>query len=243
MWRAKLPEPDQVARLRSVRERFDLYPLAIHANYLINLASDDPVIRPRSIAAFRGELDRAATIGAEYLVLHPGSYRVRSPEEGIASISAGLRDATKGFRSRRPKILIENTAGSGCNLGSTFEELQAIRLQASLPIGYCLDTCHLLAAGFDISTQLGLRRTLRQADELLDLANVELIHVNDSKTPLGSRVDRHANIGEGHIGMDGFRRILQHPKLRMKPFILETPVDNEGDDGRNLDTLKSLARR
>jgi deoxyribonuclease-4 len=242
MWRAKLPEPDQVARLRSVRERFDLYPLAIHANYLINLASADPAIRPRSIAAFRGELDRAATIGAEYLVLHPGSYRGRSPEEGIASIVAGLRDATKGFRNRRLKILIENTAGSGCNLGSTFEELQSIRLQASLPVGFCLDTCHLLAAGFDISTQLGLRRTLRQADEILDLANVHLIHTNDSKTPLGSRVDRHENIGEGHIGMEGFRRILRHPKLRMMPFILETPVDNEGDDRRNLDTLKALSR-
>jgi len=145
--------------------------------------------------------------------------------------------------SRHPKILIENTAGSGCNLGSTFEELQSIRLQASLPIGFCLDTCHLLAAGFDISTQLGLRRTLRQADELLDLDNVELIHTNDSKTPLGSHVDRHENIGEGHIGIDGFRRILQHPKLRMKPFILETPVDEDGDDRRNLDLLKSLSRR
>jgi deoxyribonuclease-4 len=242
MWRAKLPEPDQVARLQSVRERFDLYPLAIHANYLINLASDDPAIRPRSIAAFRGELDRAATIWAEYLVLHPGSYRGRSPEEGIASIAAGLRDATKGFRNRRLQILIENTAGAGCHLGSTFEELQAIRLQASLPIGFCLDTCHLLAAGFDISTQPGLRRALRQADELLDLDNVHLIHANDSKTPLGSRVDRHENIGEGHIGKEGFRRMLRHPKLRMKPFILETPVDTEGDDRRNLDTLKLLAR-
>jgi deoxyribonuclease-4 len=110
-----------------------------------------------------------------------------------------------------------------------------------LAIGYCLDTCHLLAAGFDITTQAGLRGTLRSAEALLGLDHVHLIHTNDSKFPLGSHVDRHANIGEGHIGADAFRRILTHPKLRSKPFILETPVDEEGDDRRNLDMLKSLA--
>jgi deoxyribonuclease IV len=245
MWRAGTPDPAQVKLLRATRERFDLHPLAIHVNYLVNLASIDPVIRAKSIAAFRGELERAKTIGAEYLVVHPGNYRGRSVEEGVASFALALREAAAGFRSRHLMVLLENTAGSGANIGSRFEELQSIRELArdltDLRIGYCLDTCHLLAAGFDITTAAGLRSTLRSAHELLGFTNIHLVHTNDSKTPLGSRVDRHAGIGEGHIGLDAFRRILRHPELRSKPFILETPVVNEGDDRRNLDTLKSLA--
>jgi deoxyribonuclease-4 len=246
MWRARPPDPNQVKLLRSARERFDLHPLAIHVNYLVNLASADPVIRSMSIAAFRGELDRAAAIGAEYLVVHPGNYRARSADEGIASFAAGLRDASRQFRSRGVTVLLENTAGCGASLGSTFEELQSIRELArdltDLPVGYCLDTCHLLASGFDITDARGLRDTLRRIEESLGLSNVHMFHANDSKTRLGSRVDRHANIGEGHIGLATFRRILAHPELRKKPFILETPVKNEGDDRRNLDTLKQLAR-
>jgi deoxyribonuclease-4 len=247
MWRAGLPDPYQVKLLRSARERFDLHPLAIHANYLINLASGDPVIRPRSIAAFRGELDRAAAIGAEYLVLHPGSSRGRPVEDGISSFVTGLRDATHGFQCGGLTLLLENTAGAGSQLGSCFQELDSIRALArdltDLPVGYCLDTCHLLAAGMDISTQSGLRRVIVDMERTLGLSNVRLIHANDSKAPLGSHVDRHANIGEGQIGAQAFRRILTHPKLRTKPFILETPVDQEGDDRRNLDKLKSLSRQ
>lgn len=247
MWRASPPDRAQVRLLRSARERFDLRPLAIHVNYLVNLASLDPVIRRKSIAAFRGELERASTIGAEYLVLHPGSYRGHSVEEGIAAFVLALRDAAQGFRAPDLTVLLENTAGAGSHLGSRFEELQSIRDLAiqltDLPIGYCLDTCHLLASGFDIATAAGLRATVRRAEELLGLANVHVIHANDSKMPLGSRVDRHAGIGEGHIGSEAFRRILTHPKLRRKPFILETPVVEPDDDRRNLDTLKSLASR
>jgi deoxyribonuclease-4 len=245
MWRARTPDPAQVKALKAARVRYDLNPLAIHVSYLINLASLDPVIRARSIEGFRGELERAAAIGADYLVLHPGNYRGRSVEEGVASFALALRDAAKGFRPRRLTVLLENTAGSGANIGSRFEELQSIRELARdlthLPIGYCLDTCHLLASGFNIATPAGLRDTLRRAGELLGLSNICLIHANDSKTALGSRVDRHANIGEGHIGLEAFRRILRHPKLRHLPFILETPVHNDGDDRRNLDTLKTLA--
>ena len=246
MWRARMPDPGQIKLLKAARRRFDLKPLVIHVSYLVNLASADPVIRAKSIAAFREELERAAAIGAEYLVLHPGSYRGRSVEEGIADFVAALRDAAAGFHSRGLTVLLENTAGAGSHLGSRFEELAAIRERAGevsgLPIGYCLDTCHLLAAGFDIATPAGLRATVRSAERLLGMVNVRVFHVNDSKTPLGSRVDRHANIGEGHIPLAAFRRILQHPKLRGKPFILETPIDQPGDDRRNLDTLKSLVR-
>jgi deoxyribonuclease-4 len=135
--------------------------------------------------------------------------------------------------------------GAGCHLGSRFEELHAIRDLAGaltgVPIGYCLDTCHLLAAGFDIVTEPGLDDTLRVADAILGLEHVHVIHANDSKAARGSRVDRHANIGEGYIGREAFARILTHPKLVTKPFILETPIEDEGDDRRNLDTLKELA--
>ena len=245
MWRARAADAQQIKLLRAARERFDLNPLVIHVNYLVNLASIDPTIRARSIECFRGELERAAAIGAEYLVLHPGSYRDSSVDEGIAAFGMGLRDAAHGLRFPHLTVLIENTVGAGCHLGSRFEELQSIRDLArdltDLPIGYCLDTCHLLAAGFDIANAKGLRAMVRSAEELLGLVNVHVIHANDSKAPLGARVDRHANIGEGHIGLDGFRRILTHPKLRRKPFILETPVKAQGDDRRNLDTLKGLA--
>ncbi len=247
MWRAVRPAPAQVRLLRAARERFDLRPLAIHVNYLVNLASLDPTIRAKSIAAFRGELERAAALGAEYLVLHPGNYKGRSVEEGIASFARALRDSVKGARAPEVTVLLENTAGCGASIGSRFEELQSLcelaRDLTDLRVGFCLDTCHLLASGFDIATAAGLRATIGRAEELLGLANVHVIHANDSKAPLGSRVDRHAGIGEGHIGKAAFRRILTHPKLRAKPFILETPVKHPGDDRRNLDILKALASR
>lgn len=245
MWRARAPVPEQVRKLRETRRRFDLHPLAIHVNYLINLASADPVIRAKSIAAFRGELERAAIIGAEYLVLHPGSYRGRSVEDGIASFAVALRDAAGDFRHGGVTVLLENTAGSGCAIGSRLEELQSIRELSrdltGLPVGYCLDTCHLLAAGYDIVTPSGFRGVIKSIETTLGLSNVHLFHANDSKAPLGSRIDRHQNIGQGHVGLEAFARILRHPKLRSKPFILETPVESQGDDRRNLDTLKRLA--
>jgi deoxyribonuclease IV len=247
MWRARAADALQIRLMRAVRERHDLYPLAIHANYLINLASVDAVIRPKSIAAFRGEIERAEAIGAEYLVVHPGSYRGQSVEEGIAAVALALRDAAEGLGALRVRVLLEDTAGSGAALGSKFEELQRVReLTAELSdlaVGYCLDTCHLLAAGFDIVSPAGLRETVRHADNVLGLDHVCMFHANDSKAPRGSRVDRHAHIGQGHIGIDAFRRIVTHPKLCGKPFVLETPIDQPGDDRRNLDALKELARR
>jgi deoxyribonuclease-4 len=247
MWRARVPDPVQVKLFKAARERFDLRPLAIHANYLINLASLDPTVRANSIAAFRGELERAIAIGAEYLVVHPGSSKGQSVEDSMAAVALGLKQAAEKLRISGLTILLENTAGSGACLGSRLEELRSIREAAleltDLPVGYCLDTCHLLAAGFDIASEAGLRSTILAIQRSIGLAHVHLIHANDSKTPRGSRVDRHAHIGAGHIGPEGFRRILTHPQLRRKPFILETPIDHPGDDRRNLETLKRLADR
>lgn len=245
MWRASAPDPADVRLFRAARERLDLKPLAIHVNYLTNLATLDPVVREKSISSFRGELDRAAVIGAEYLVLHPGSYKGQSIDEGIEAFVQGLAAAARGFDSARLTVLLENTVGSGCQIGSRFEELRMIRdLAASetdLSIAYCFDTCHLLAAGFDVANAAGLNETLAAADRTLELDLVKVIHCNDSRGALGSHLDRHENIGQGQIGEAGFRRILRHPSLRDKPFILETPVDEEGDDLRNLGTLKRLA--
>jgi deoxyribonuclease-4 len=245
MWRASMPARDEIAALRRARERLDLRPLVIHVNYLINLASLDPVIREMSIAAFRGELERADAIGAEYLVTHPGSYKGQPLEQAIAAFALGLAEAAEGC-ARQVNVLLENTAGSGFHLGGRLEELRMIRdlaaRETDLAVGYCLDTCHLLASGFDVASEAGLKKTVAEVERLLGLENVRVVHANDSKMPLGSHTDRHANIGEGHIGAEGFRRILTHAKLRTKPFILETPNENDGDDRRNVETLKILAQ-
>jgi len=245
MWRAGLPDPADVKRFRDARAKFDLAPLAIHVNYLTNLASLDPAIREKSIVAFRGELDRAAIIGAEYLVLHPGNYKGQALEQGLAAFVLGLAEAAKGFRASGLTVLLENTVGSGSQIGRKFGELRAIRdlaaRETDLPLAYCLDTCHLLASGYDVAQAAGLEQTVGEAERVLDLDLVRVIHANDSKGALNSHLDRHANIGEGQIGEEGFRRILRHPALSTKPFILETPVDEEGDDRKNVDALKRLS--
>jgi deoxyribonuclease-4 len=247
MWRAGVSDPADVKRFRDARARFDLAPLAIHCNYLVNLATLDPVVRERSIASFRGELDRAAIIGAEYLVLHPGNFKGQSIEQGIAAFVLGLAEAAHGFRDPGLIVLLENTVGSGSQIGRKFEELRMIRdlagSETDLSLAYCLDTCHLLASGYDVARAGGLKQTVGDADRVLGLDLVKLIHANDSKGALDSHLDRHANIGEGEIGEAGFRRILTHAALRTKPFILETPVDEEGDDKRNVDALKRLSLR
>ena len=241
MWRAGTPAPAQVAALQAIRRAHAIHPLVVHVNYLVNLASCDPEIRAKSIATFRGELDRAALVGAEFVVVHPGSYKGQTLDAAISACAEGLCQAAHGF-SGAVTVLLENTAGCGSTIGSRFEELRAIRDQApGVAIGYCLDTCHLLAAGFDITTVGGLRSTIRQADAILGLEHVPVFHANDSKAPLGSRVDRHAKIGKGHIGVEPFRRLLAHPKLRGKTFISETPVEEDGDDLRNMATLRGLA--
>jgi deoxyribonuclease-4 len=244
MWRAGVPDPGDVKRFRDARARFDLAPLAIHCNYLVNLATFDPVIRERSILSFRGELDRAAAIGAEYLVLHPGNFKGQSLDQGIAAFVLGLTEAAHSFRAPGLTVLLENTVGSGSQIGRRFEELRMIRdlaaRETDLPLAYCLDTCHLLASGYDVAKTAGLKETVGAAERVLGLDLVKVIHANDSKGALNSHLDRHANIGEGQIGEAGFRRILTHCALRTKPFILETPVDEDGDDKRNVDALKRL---
>jgi deoxyribonuclease-4 len=249
MWRCKAPDPEQIRRLRDVRQQHDLKPLVIHDSYLINLAAPPSIIREKSIEAFRGEMERAILIGAEYVVTHPGNYKGLTIEQGMLNaaeaIALAWRSVNPALRDKaKLTILLENTAGSGAHLGGKLDELAAIRHLVQpyldIPVGYCLDTCHCYVSGFDIAEQAGLARLVETASEKLGLEHVSVIHTNDSKTKLNSHVDRHADIGAGYIGLEGFRRILNHPKLREKTFILETPVDKPGDDLRNITTLKEL---
>jgi deoxyribonuclease IV len=244
-WKASVPSAPGILALQRARDKHDLTPLVIHDNYLINLASAHENTRALSIEAFRGELGRAIAIGAEYLVAHPGNYKGQTVEQGILNFLQGVAAAASGLKFGKLMLLIENTVGAGAQLGGKLEELHVMReygqTMTDLPIGFCLDTCHLLASGYNVATAEGLKKMVADADRILGLEHVRVIHANDSKGALGSHVDRHANIGEGHIGLDGFRGILTHPKLRTKPFILETPVDKEGDDRKNVEMLKELS--
>ena len=241
MWNAREPRSEELAAMSRLRLLYDLHPLVIHANYLINLASANPALRKQSLEAFRGEIGRAAALGAEFLVLHPGSFRDTSVESGIRNIAASMREAIGDTPLRGVSVLIENTAGQGSCIGKTFEELQDIlALLDGLPIGCCIDTAHCFAAGMDISTSEGLEKIINSLERTVGLDKVKIIHTNDSRSAMGSRLDRHEHIGKGGIGMEGFGRIVNHPALRDKTFILETPFDAPEDGIRNMKAIRSL---
>jgi deoxyribonuclease-4 len=246
MWshgRARIAEAE-AQRFRARRRELGLGPLVIHDNYLINLASPNPVLRTRSVQAFHQEIVRALALGADFLVAHPGSGRESDTAASINFIAQGLRHATRSLKLGNLKILLENTAGQGTSIGSRFEELQGI-LDAcpDLPLGICIDTAHTFAAGWDLRTAAGLESTLQAIDRTVGIDRVLVVHMNDSKARFGSRVDRHENLGKGHIGLEAFGRILNHPLLVGRAFILETPIDKPGDDRRNVVALWKLLAR
>jgi deoxyribonuclease-4 len=252
------------AAFRAKRAELGLGPLVIHANYLINLASSDPVMRVRSIQAFHDEMVRGVALSADYLVVHPGSCCGKTPGRGktmaqaLRDVAQAIRQAARGvrlcgkfgdLRDCRLRVLLENTSGMGMAIGSRFEELKAIMDGApELPLGVCLDTAHAFHAGYDIRSEAGLAQTIAALDRTVGLTRVAVLHVNDSKTPFASRVDRHEHIGRGKIGLEAFRRILNHPRLSAnssggcpgRAFLLETPIDAPGDDRRNVRRLWDL---
>ncbi len=242
-WKSQEPTPADCEAFRGIRAGHQLSPVVIHDNYLINLASADAIIRSKSIAAFRRELERAVALGADYLVTHPGSAKGGSPTAAIAICVESLLQAAAGMKLDGLTILIENTAGQGTVIGRTFEEVAEIIAGAekALPVGACIDTAHSFAAGYAIHTEDGLAATVKQLDSTIGMKKVLVIHANDSKTPFESHVDRHDHIGEGLIGAEAFKRIVTHPKLANIPFICETPVDEPGDDVRNLVMMRKLA--
>ena len=225
-----------------------------HASYLINLASPDDTLRRRSGAALGDELDRAEALGLLGVVLHPGSYTTTTEEEGLARIANGIAGVLAARPDQQTLLLLEHTAGQGTNLGHTFEQLGTIiteveRTGTATRIGVCLDTCHLLAAGYELLDDAGYADTMRQLDACVGLDRLRALHLNDSKTPLGSRVDRHTHIGSGHVGLSAFRRLLTDPRLETLPMVLETPkarsartaeIEPDPMDLENLRTLRDL---
>ncbi len=230
--------------MNQLRQKYDLKPLVIHSNYLINLAGTNPPFLKKSIAAFRGELERGLALCADYLVLHPGSFRGASREEGLLRTASSIAEACHDLDLAKGglTILIENTAGAEYSLGGTFEQVAELLelLRPSVSVGACIDTCHTHVAGYDIVSEEGRRISLRHLDQTVGFKNVRVWHCNDARAERGSRLDRHEHIGRGKLGLDVFRALLNDRRLRHAAFIAETPIDDPGDDLRNVEALKGL---
>jgi len=238
------PQCEQMLRLRA---KYNLKPLVVHTNYMVNLASATEAFLLKSIEAFRGEIERALALCADYLVLHPGSFRGTEREKGLLRTAAAIAAASQGLDLAKGglTILIENAAGAEFSLGSSFEQVAEVieHLHGHVPVGACIDTCHTHVAGYDIVSEQGFGETLTQLDRAIGLKNVRVWHCNDAKAARGSKLDRHQHIGKGAIGIEPFRRLLNDPRLVHAAFIAETPIDEPGDDRRNVEALKKLVKR
>lgn len=250
MWRAPKVDPAQAERMRTLRAKLDVGPLVIHTSYLVNVCSQSSEIREKSVAAFRGEIERALAWGAEYLVLHPGSWKGLTRDEGLKlaadSIERAIDEQEGGlpWRDTGFHILIENTAGAEFSLGGSFEQVAELveKLKHHAPVAVCLDTCHTHVAGYDMVSAEGYEATMKQAGATVGFEAVRVWHCNDAKAERGSKLDRHEHIGEGTMGLEPFRRLLNDARFDHCAFIAETPVDEEGDEERNVRALKRLVK-
>lgn len=253
-WRARpLPAAEIALFRRRVRDT-GISPVVAHNSYLINIASANEALRAQSIAALGEELERAEALALDGLVMHPGSYTIGSEREGLDRIVDGLRFLLKQRKRARTMVLLEHTAGQGTNLGHRFEHLAYIieGLRGSSRIGVCLDTCHLLTAGYDLCSEPAYRATFEEFDRIVGIERIKLFHLNDSKKPCGSRVDRHEHIGKGCLGLTPFRLLLNDPRFSSHPMLLETPKletpesrrrsDVDPLDARNLRILRRLMK-
>lgn len=245
MWRPTRLEELHCTRMRELRTEYDCWPLVIHTSYLVNLCSQSDEVRTKSIAAFRGEVERALALGAEYLVLHPGSWRGLTREEGLRLAAKSIATSLDGLNAHACdfQILIENTAGAEFSLGGSFEQVAELihRLRDIAPVGACLDTCHTHVAGYDIVSEEGYAETARQIEATIGWTTVRVWHMNDAKAARGSRLDRHENIGHGTIGLSAFRRLLHDERFAHCAFIAETPVEEPGDDEKDVQVMLALA--
>ncbi|MFA5410873.1 MAG: deoxyribonuclease IV [Candidatus Omnitrophota bacterium] len=241
-WRRDFLNPEDIREFNRRQESLKIKPIFIHVPYLINLASPNPRLYEASIEAYIEDILEAATLNADYIVTHMGSHKGTSEAAGIQRLIEALNRILEKTRSAKAGILLENTSGSGSWLGYKFSHHKAILsgLKEKSRFGLCLDTAHAYLAGYDLSTTAGLEATLQEIDKSVGLSLVKLIHLNDAKAALGTHLDRHEHIGKGHIGLEGMRRIINHPKLRDLAFILETPKKNEQDDLMNLNTVRKL---
>jgi len=253
-WRGRELPPEEIRAFRTSVAAAQIEPVVSHASYLINLATPDPALRAQSMAAMGDELDRAEALGLLGVVLHPGCYTAGSEADGLAMVGASLRALLRERRRGKTMVLIEHTAGQGTALGCTFEQIAAIIAHTGghARVGVCLDTCHLLASGYDLSTPQAHAATFAAFGALVGFDRLRAFHLNDSKKPLGSRVDRHEHIGRGQLGLEPFRRILNDPRFEHLPMLLETPKEEgrpatrialDRFDEDNLETLRGLLRR
>ncbi|MGD0155266.1 MAG: deoxyribonuclease IV [Terracidiphilus sp.] len=247
MWRAPKVDPKQGDRMRELRAKLDVGPLVIHTGYLINICSQSSEIREKSVAGFRGEVERALVLGAEYLVLHPGSWKGLTRDEGLKLAADSIRRAIDGlpWQGTPFHILIENTAGAEFSLGGSFEQVAELvaRLKSHAPVAVCLDTCHTHVAGYDLVSAEGYSDTMKQIAATVTFDAVRVWHCNDAKAARGSKLDRHEHIGQGTMGLEPFRFVLNDPRFEHCAFIAETLVDEKGDEQRNVSALKRLVKR
>src|SRR6202042_375814 len=245
MWKASPVKAADAAKMQELRAKHDVGPVAIHASYLINLCSQTESVRVSSVAAFRGEVERALALGAEYLVLHPGSWKGLTREEGLRLAADSIERAIEGvpWQEKDFRILIENTAGAEFSLGGKLEQVAELveRLKPCAPVGVCLDTCHVHVAGYDLVSPDGYVETMLLVRDTVGFDAVKVWHCNDAKAAMGSKLDRHEHIGEGTIGAEAFRRLLHDERFAHSAFIAETPVDAPGDEARNVGVLRTLA--
>jgi deoxyribonuclease-4 len=243
-WREPVPEPNHVKAFLEGIEEHELGPVFVHGNYLVNLASTSKDNLNKSVDNLAAALRLADMSGARGLVFHPGSALQSSYDEALGRVIKALEQVLSGYKGQC-KLLLEVCAGQGQTIGARFVQFKDIfdAFGWDKRLGVCWDTCHLFNAGYDIATEKGLEQTIDEFDREVGFEWLYAIHANDSKNPLGARKDRHENIGEGHIGKSGFRRMLHHPQLKKYPWILEVPgFANEGPDKKNIDIMRTLAK-
>ena len=245
-WKANVVKAEDAAKMRELRALHDVGPVSVHASYLINLCSQTESVRVNSTVAFRGEVERALALGAEYLVLHPGSWKGLTWAEGVRLASQSVQRAIEGIDfagAPEFRILIENTAGAEFSLGSKLEQVAELVacLEKCAPMGVCLDTCHVHVAGYGIVGAEEYAETMGLVGTTVGFEAVKVWHCNDAKAAFGSKLDRHTHIGQGTIGVEAFRRLLGDERFSGAVFIAETPVDEVGDEARNVGVLRALA--
>ena len=239
-WKGKTLTDEAIAEFREAR---NVAPIVTHASYLINLATTNPEFHAKSIAGMIDELDRAERLGIHAVVLHPGAHLGAGPDKGLDQIARSLDQVHAAIPDHRVVTLLETAAGQGSCLGCTYEELGRVisLVDDKRRVGICIDTCHVFAAGYDIRTRQGYDRMIAEVDEHVGVENVGAFHINDSKRELGSRVDRHQHIGKGELGLDAFSFVLNDPRFRRVPKMIETPKTVETtSDRKNLRLLRSL---
>jgi deoxyribonuclease-4 len=220
----------------------DLFPIFLHLPYLPNVAARNSKYYRRSVHSIVDDLKRAEKLGAQYLIIHIGHRMKSSEDAAIEAVSQGINQAFERVKNS-VTLLLENTAGQGTEIGYNFEQLRRIidGVQEQHQVGICLDTAHAFEAGYDLSKKEGIEKALESFDQMVGLKRLHLLHLNDSKTPLGSRKDRHWHIGEGSIGLEGFRYLINHPSIRNLPGIMETPRKDTVEDLKNMRVIRGLA--